>query len=110
MISQIDASQFDGQVTASAVPVLVEFFTDQCYPCKQMLPILAEIAAERPETLRVFKFNAGEEPQFASKFRITSVPNFVLFQGGAPIGQRSGLAPKRELLAWVDSATTLPAR
>jgi hypothetical protein len=70
MISQIDASQFEGEVNASAVPVLVEFFTDHCSPCEQMIPILAEIAAERPETLRVLKFDAGENPQFASKFRI----------------------------------------
>jgi thioredoxin 1 len=110
MISQTDAGKFASQVTSSTIPVLVEFFTDQCYPCKQMLPILAELAAERPETLRVFKFNAGEEPEFASQFRIASVPNFVLFQGGAPIGQRSGAAPKRELIAWIDSATSSPAR
>ena len=104
MISQIDASQFDAQVIASEIPVLVEFFTDRCYFCTQILPILAEIAAERAETLRIFKFDAGKEPQFASQFRICSLPNFVLFKGGMPVGQRSGSAPKRELLAWVDSA------
>ena len=104
MILQIDASQFDREVTASALPVLVEFFTDQCFHCEQALPILAKIAAERSETLRVFKFNAGEDPRFASQFRIVSVPNFVLFRNGAPIGQRTGFAAKRELLAWVDSA------
>jgi thioredoxin 1 len=105
MISQIDANQFDSQVYASDVPALVEFFSDECSHCRHMLPVLAEIASERSTALRVFKFNAGEDPQFASKFRITSVPNFVLFQRGAPIGQRSGFVQKRELLAWIDSAT-----
>jgi thioredoxin-like negative regulator of GroEL len=105
MITQIQASQFQGEVTNSAVPVLVEFFSDHCYHCQQLLPILAEIAAERPDTLRVFKFDAGADPQFASQFRITAVPNLVLFRAGEPIGQRSGFSPKRPLLAWIDSVS-----
>jgi thioredoxin-like negative regulator of GroEL len=109
MINQINASEFDKQVTASTVPVLVEFFSDHCFHCQQLLPILAEIAAERPDTLRIFKFDAGQDPQFASKFRIASVPNLVLFQGGGPVAQRSGFSPKRDLLAWIDSATDASA-
>lgn len=105
MITQINASQFNGQVTSSAAPVLVEFFSDHCHYCQLLLPILAEIAAERPDTLRIFKFDAGQEPQFASQFRITSVPNLVLFQDGGPIAQRSGFSPKRDLLSWIDGAT-----
>lgn len=104
MITQINASQFNEQVTTSAVPVLIEFFSDRCFYCQQLLPILAEIAAERPDTLRIFKFDAGQDPQFASQFRISSVPNLVLFQGGEPIAKRSGFAAKRPLLAWIDSA------
>ena len=105
MITQINASQFAQQVTTSAVPVLVEFFSDHCHYCQLLLPILAEIAAERPDALRIFKFDVGQEPQFASQFRISSVPNLVLFQAGGPIAQRSGFSPKREILAWIDAAT-----
>ncbi len=104
MITQINASQFNEQVTTSPVPVLVEFFSDHCFHCQQLLPVLAEIAAERPDTLRIFKFNAGDDPQFASKFRIASVPNLVIFQGGGPIAQRSGFSPKRDLLTWIAAA------
>jgi thioredoxin 1 len=104
MIKQIDAIQFDAEVRASTVPVLIEFFSDGCSLCKQMLPLLAEIAVERAESLRVFTFDAGEDPRFAANFRIASVPNFVLFQNGGPIGQRGGFTPKREFLKWIDSA------
>lgn len=103
MIPEIEASRFEQEVRASEVPVLVEFFTVTCAPCHHMLPVLAEIAEERRSALRVFKFNAGEDPAFASQFRISSVPNFLLFKDGQPIGQRSGLTSKRELLAWIDS-------
>lgn len=106
MIPQITVAQFDEQVTSSAVPVLVEFFTTQCGSCHQLLPLLEEIAAEREKTLRIFKFNAGDEPLFASRFRISAVPNLILFQNGNPIGQRNGYQPKRSLLTWIDSTVT----
>lgn len=103
MITQITASQFAEQVTASKIPVLVEFFSDHCHYCQELLPVLAAIATERPDSLRIFKFDAGAEPEFASRFGIRAVPNLVLFQNGGPVGQRSGFWPKRDLLAWIDS-------
>jgi thioredoxin 1 len=65
---------------------------------------LDEIVGERGGALKVVKFNAGENLQFASRFRITSVPNFLIFKGGQPVGQRIGSVGKRDLLAWIDSA------
>jgi len=103
MISEINAGQFEQQVIASKLPVLVEFFSEYCHPCQQMLLVLAEIAKERTEKLRIFKFNAGEAPEFSSRFHVHSVPNFVLFRDGQPIGQRTGYTPKRDLLGWLDT-------
>lgn len=104
MIPEIDAAQFDTEVTNSERPVLVDFFTPTCHPCREMLPIMGEIAEERATTLKVVKFDAAKDPAFASRFRITSVPNFILFHRGSPVGQRAGRTPKREMLAWLDSA------
>ncbi len=109
MITQITAGQFAEQVTANKIPVVVDFFSDHCHFCQELLPILFAIASERPDSLRIFKFDAGAEPEFASRFGIRAVPNLVLFQNGGPIGQRSGFSPKRELLAWIDS-TLGPAK
>jgi thioredoxin len=103
MISQIDATQFDAQVANSNIPVLIEFFSDHCGWCEALLPVLGEIAGERPDKLQIYKFNAGNDPQFASRFRISSVPNLILFRGGTPVGQRTGYAPKRDLVHWIDS-------
>jgi thioredoxin 1 len=103
MIPEIHAAQFDAEVTRSDRPVLVDFFSLTCSPCTEMLPILGEIAQERAEKLKIVKFDAAKDPAFASRFRISSVPNFILFQNGTPNGQRAGRAPKRELLEWLDS-------
>lgn len=99
--------QFDEHVTSSTVPVLIEFFADHCGSCQQLLPLLAEVAAERDETLRIFRFNVADDPVFASRFRISTVPNLVLFERGIPVGQRSGYQPKRSLLSWIDSTVSV---
>ena len=104
MIPEIQTTQFETEVLQSNRPVLVDFFTPGCSPCQQMLPIVTEIAAERSAVLKVLKFDASSDPAFVSRFRVSSVPNFVLFQDGAPIAQRSGFCSKRDLLAWIDSS------
>ena len=78
MIPEIDSQQFENEVHRAATPVLVEFYSDGCNPCQQMIPILDEVAKDRADRLRVFKFNAGNDPAFASRFRIASVegPSF----------------------------------
>jgi thioredoxin 1 len=103
MIPEIDAQHFDAEVTQSERPVLVDFFTTICEPCRLMLPRVEEIAQERATDLKVVKFNAEANPAFAARFRISSVPNFILFQRGVPVGQRTGSASKKELIAWIDS-------
>jgi thioredoxin-like negative regulator of GroEL len=103
MIAQINASQFAEQVAASKIPVLVDSFSDHCHFCQELLPVLGDVAAEPTESLRIFKFDAGAEPEFAARFGIRAVPNLVFFQNGGPVGQRSGFWPKRDLLAWIDS-------
>jgi thioredoxin-like negative regulator of GroEL len=110
MISEIDSLQFEKEVHSAVSPVLVEFYSDGCSHCQHLIPILDEVAKDRADRLRVFKFNAGNDPAFASRFRIAAVPNLILFLHGTPIAQRSGFAPKRDILAWVDEAATGPAR
>lgn len=102
MISPVTAQHFHEIVNTGAIPVLVDFFTDRCSHCRELIPVLEDLAAERAESLRVVKFNAGEDPAFASQFRITSVPNLILFQDGLPIGQRAGFQLKRDLEEWID--------
>lgn len=102
MIPEIDAQKFDAEVTQSEQPVLVDFFTTLCEPCRLMLPRVEEIARERATDLKVVKFNAETDPALAARFRISSVPNFILFQRGVPVGQRTGSASKQDLVAWID--------
>jgi thioredoxin len=104
-IREITSQDFNATVSASDRPVLVDFYGTYCNPCVRLLPVLEEIAAQQ-QGVEIVKFNAHNDPEFAARYRVSSVPNLVLFKNGEPIGQRIGLTAKSDLLNWLASETT----
>lgn len=98
-----DLAAFDVEVTKHDGKVLVDFYTDRCAPCRMMMPVLEEIATERPD-LKVVKVDAATNFDVAVQFSITAVPTFLLLDKGQIKGQFTGAKSKKDLLKWVDSA------
>ncbi|MFT5492655.1 MAG: thioredoxin 1 [Limisphaerales bacterium] len=105
-MKQITASEFEAEVSKCDLPVLVDFYTDQCGPCRMMAPVLEELSAEESEHMKVVKINAAENMQLASAFGISAVPTFIVFHNGGPVGQKSGMQSKQGLLDWVNESAT----
>jgi thioredoxin 1 len=103
IIPEITSADFTREVLENPQPVLVDFYGTYCAPCRAMLPILEEVATERAGAVKCVKLNAHEDAPFAARYRVNAVPSFILFRSGEPIGQRTGAASKRDLLAWLDS-------
>src|SRR5829696_1374893 len=89
---------FQAEVLESERPVIVDFWAAWCGPCRVMSPILEELAAERPD-LRVVKLDVDENQQVAARYGVLSMPTFMVFRNGAPVGQIVGSRPKQRLLA-----------
>jgi len=93
---------FDQDVLKSDKPVLVDFWAEWCGPCRQIGPIVDEIAQERRDTLRVVKLNVDESPALAQKFGVRGIPTLLLFKHGAVVGQKVGALRKLDLADFID--------
>ena len=100
----ISASEFTSEVVQSNVPVVVDFFTPLCGPCKQIAPILNEIAEERGDTLKFVKVDASVDSILAASLQIRAVPAIFFFRGGKPVAQFTGFRPKKDLEKWIGEA------
>ncbi|MCW2943349.1 MAG: thioredoxin [Actinoallomurus sp.] len=91
-------ADFEVEVLKSDKPVLVDFWAEWCGPCRQVGPILEEIAAEHAEKLSIVKINIDENPSVPAKYGIMQIPTMNVFQGGEVVKQIIGAKPKAALL------------
>ncbi len=96
-----DDAHFDTDVLDADRPVLVEFTAAWCPPCRVMAPVLAELGAERDD-LRVVALDVDANQTTAARYDVLSMPTFVLFAGGVPVGRLIGSRPKRRLVRELD--------
>ena len=100
-VAQVSEQDFEIQVLRSELPVLVDLAADWCQPCKQLEPILNQIADELAGKLRVVRVDVDQSPMLARAFRVQSIPMLVLIHGGRPVDQIVGLTDKKAILAMV---------
>ncbi len=94
---------FEAEVLKSAKPVLVDFFATWCGPCRQMLPIVTELATEMADKVKIVKMDVDEAPKTPSDYAIQSIPTMILFKDGKVLDQITGALPKSELAKWINS-------
>ena len=99
----ITDSNFDEEIKNSKVPILVDFWAEWCGPCKQIGPILEEIAIEQESKIKILKLNIDENPETPQKFGVRGIPTLMLFKDGKLVDTKVGSLPKSMLESWLDS-------
>lgn len=93
----INKNNFQNEVLNSERKVLLDFWAPWCGPCRMVVPIVEEIADERPD-IKVGKINVDEEVELASQFGIMSIPTLVVIENGKIVNQVMGARPKEAIL------------
>ena len=96
-VKEISDSEFEAEVLKSAVPVLVDFWAPWCAPCKNIAPVLEEIASDYAGKIKIVKLNTDENPRSPEQYNVKAIPNLVLFRDGAVIERIVGAVPKAHL-------------
>jgi thioredoxin 2 len=100
----VDASDDDFAMVAdeAAIPVLVDLWAPWCAPCRQVSPVLEQLATEMAGRIKLVKVNSDHSPALSYRFDVQAIPTLVLLDHGETIAKQVGAAPAPRLRAWVN--------
>ena len=103
-VQEVNDTTFNAEVIESDQPVLVDFWAPWCGPCRQIAPVVEQLAGENAGSAKVVKLNVDDAPQAAQSYGVSSIPTLMVFKGGEVVDRFVGVQPKTRLQQAIDAA------
>ena len=103
-VNEFTDGNFPSEVLESSEPVLVDFWAPWCGPCRQITPMIEELAGENAGSVKIGKVNIDDNPKAAQDYGVSSIPTLMIFKGGDVVERFVGVQPKIRLQEALDEA------
>ena len=103
MADRIKLQDFDEKVLNNPLPVLVDFYSDSCVPCKRLAPVIGAVEDEKAGKLAVYKVNTNFDADAAEKYEVSAAPTLILFKDGKEKARHTGVFKKDELVGFIEA-------
>ncbi len=103
-VTEFTDDTFESEVKQATEPVLVDFWAPWCAPCRQIAPLIEELAKDNAGVVKVGKVNIDENPECTQEFGISSIPTLLIFKDGEVANRFVGAQPKSRLQDALDAA------
>ena len=104
LIKHVSDDSFQTDVLDSSTPVLLDFWAEWCGPCRQIAPVLDELAASYNGKVQIAKINVDENREIPAQFGIRGIPTLLLFKDGKLAATKVGAVNKSQLTDFIDGA------
>lgn len=104
-VMELSDANFQKALSLTDKPVLVDFWADWCGPCKMMAPVVNQMAKDHAGKAHIAKLNVDFNKITAAQYGVMSIPNFVVFKNGQPVGRTVGAVGRQGLEALLAQAS-----
>ena len=88
---------FEAEVLQSDKPAVIDFWAEWCAPCRQISPIIKDLAEQYGDRVKIVKMDIDSSPATPGKYGVRAIPTILAFKGGEVVQQIQGLRPKSDL-------------